>query len=63
MLPGVVPIEVVLGRSDQAVVLLTGMRAFPIGVAMTLHIRTRTRLPELHSEVFDGPYRHGQGEE
>lgn len=43
VLPGVVPVELVLGRSDEAVVMLSGMRAFPTGVAMTLLVRTRTR--------------------
>lgn len=62
VLPGVVPVELVLGRSEQAVVMLSGMRAFPAGVAMTLLVRTRRRLRglSLHEELFDGPYRHDQ---
>jgi hypothetical protein len=65
VLPGVVPVELVIGRSDHAVVMLSGMRAFPIGLAMTLHVRLRHRIRRfaLHEEVFDGPYRHGQGKE
>lgn len=65
VLPGVVPMELVIGRSEQAAVMLTGMRAFPTGVAMTLHVRTRVRLGrrlDLNAEVFDGPYRHDQDE-
>jgi hypothetical protein len=62
MLPGIVPVELILGRSDQAVVMLAGMRAFTTGVAMTLLVRTRTRMRrlDLGDEVFDGPYRHDQ---
>ena len=65
VLPGVVPVELVIGRSEQAAVLLTGMRAFPTGVAMTLHVLARVSLGrrfDLNDEVFDGPYRHDQDE-
>lgn len=65
VLPGVVPVELVIGRSEQAAVMLTGMRAFPTGVAMTLQVQTRVRLGrrfDLNDEVFDGPYRHDQDE-
>lgn len=64
VLPGVVPVELIIGRSAQAVVMLTGMRAFTTGVAMTLSVRTRerTRRFSLNDEVFDGPYRHDQDE-
>ena len=60
MLPGVVPVEPILGRSEQAVVMLTGIRAFPTGLAMSLAVRTRARVKglNLNDEVFDGPYRH-----
>ena len=65
VLPGVVPVELVLGRSESAVVALTGMRAFPTGLAMTLHVRLHgsVRGFDLHAEVFDGPYRHDRGPE
>jgi hypothetical protein len=39
VLPGVVPVELVLGRSDSTVVALTGLRAFPTGVSMSLAVR------------------------
>ncbi len=39
MLPGVVPVELVIGRSEQAVVMLTGIRAFPTGLAMNVAVR------------------------
>jgi hypothetical protein len=62
VLPGIVPVELILGRSDQAVVMLAGMRAFSTGLAMTLLVRTRIRIRgfDLNDEVFDGPYRHDQ---
>ncbi|GAA5150099.1 hypothetical protein GCM10023340_26460 [Nocardioides marinquilinus] len=61
-LPGVVPVELILGRSEKAVVMLTGWRAFAQGLAMTLSVRTRAlpRSVNLQEEVFDGPYRHDQ---
>lgn len=34
VLPGVVPLELVLGRSENTVVQLSGMRAFPTGVGL-----------------------------
>ena len=61
VLPGVVPLELVLGRSDSTVVLLTGVRAFPTGLQMSLGVRVRgpVRRRDLHGEVFDGPFGHG----
>lgn len=58
VLPGVVPVELVLGRSASTVVLLTGIRAFPVGLGMRLGVRIRGRIGrrELHEQVFDGPY-------
>ena len=60
VLPGVVPLELVLGRSASTVVALTGMRAFPTGLQMNLAVRVRGRVSrrDLNSEVFDGPHRH-----
>lgn len=60
VLPGVVPVELVLGRSATTVVALTGMRAFPTGLQMNLAVRVRGRVArrDLNSEVFDGPYDH-----
>ena len=61
VLPGVVPVELVLGRSDSTVVGLIGMRAFLTGVQMSLAVRVRGRVRrrDLNAEVFDGPYDHG----
>ncbi len=60
ILPGVVPVELVLGRSASTVIMLTGMRAFPTGLQMNLAVRVRGKAArrDLHSEVFDGPYSH-----
>lgn len=65
MVPGAVPVELIIGRSDRAVVMLTGVRAFPSGLSMTLSVRTRVRMRrfDLNDEVFDGPYRHDQDDE
>jgi hypothetical protein len=61
VVPGVVPVELVLGRSETTVVLLTGIRAFTTGLEMKLGVRVRgtLRRRDLNSEVFDGPYTHG----
>lgn len=60
VLPAVVPVELVLGRSSTTVVLLSGLRAFPTGLQMTLGIRIHgpLRRRDLTAEVFDGPYDH-----
>lgn len=60
VLPGVVPLELILARSQSTAVLLIGIRAFPTGLSMTLGVRVRgpLRRRDLHSEVFDGPYSH-----
>lgn len=60
VLPGVVPVELVLGRSASTVVFLTGIRAFPTGLQMNLAVRVRGPLGRryLNNEVFDGPYQH-----
>ena len=60
VVPGVVPVELVLGRSDSTVVLLTGMRAFPTGLEMRLGVRVSgpVRRRDLNGEVFDGRYDH-----
>jgi hypothetical protein len=65
MLPGVVPVELVLGRSDTAVVFLTGVRAFPSGLAFQLSVRVRgrSRHRDLNSDVFtDAPNAHRESD-
>ena len=55
-----VPVELILGRSDSTSVMLTGVRAFPTGLGMRLGVRVRGRVyrRDLNGEVFDGPYTH-----
>jgi hypothetical protein len=60
VLPGVVPVELVIGRSQTTVVRLSGIRAYPTGLDMRLDVRVRgpVRRRDLQAEVFDGPYAH-----
>ena len=53
VLPGVVPVELVIGRSASTVVMLSEIRAFPIGLQLHLGVRVRGRLvpDDLHHEV------------
>ncbi|MFD1504600.1 hypothetical protein FE374_06010 [Georgenia yuyongxinii] len=44
-MPGVVPVELVLGRSAQAVVVLTEMRAYPTGVGLAVGVRLHRDAP------------------
>lgn len=63
MVPGVLPVALVIGRSAQAVVMLTGMRVFTTGIAMGLGVRTRSTDPGFSpsEDVFgDGPDRPDQ---
>jgi hypothetical protein len=62
VLPGLVPVQLVLGRSDTAVVVLTGVQAFPTGLQMSLGIRLRGHVGSrlLDVDLFDdgcGPHR------
>lgn len=41
VLPGVVPVEVIIARTDQTVVAVSGMRAYPTGLGFTLSLRLR----------------------
>jgi hypothetical protein len=54
ILPGVVPVELIIGRSDSAVVMLTGMRAYPTGLGMRLGVRVHRSMhsKDLNDEVF-----------
>jgi hypothetical protein len=51
VLPGVVPVELVIARSDQTVVAVTGMRAYPTGFGFTLSLRRR-HLPDRQQHQF-----------
>jgi hypothetical protein len=41
-LAGVVPIEFVLARTDDTVIAVSGVRAYPTGFVFTVHVRLRT---------------------
>ncbi len=41
VLPAVVPAELVLARTDETVVAVTGLRAYPTGILFTLSVRLR----------------------
>ncbi|WP_432498889.1 hypothetical protein [Kineococcus auxinigenes] len=58
VLAGVVPLELVLGRSSSTVVTLSGVRAFPTGLSMRLGVRLRGRLSgvDVYDEVFDNAH-------
>jgi hypothetical protein len=45
MVPGVVPVELILARTRQRAIGLTGIRAYPVGFACTLHLRLRQVIP------------------
>lgn len=58
VLAGVVPAELILGRSENTVVMLTRMRACPTWLQMNLAVRVRGAVGrrDLHHEVFAGPF-------
>jgi hypothetical protein len=41
VLPGMAPVAVILARTEQTVVAVTGIRAYPAGFGFTLHLRLR----------------------
>ena len=45
MVPGIVPVELVLARTPQRAIGLTGIRAYPTGFGCTLHLRLREDIP------------------
>jgi hypothetical protein len=45
IVPGVVPVELVLARTPQRAIGLTGIRAFRTGFGYTLHLRLREVVP------------------
>jgi hypothetical protein len=48
MVPGIVPVELVVARTDTQAVLVTDLRAYPTGLAFTLtgrHGRTGQACP------------------
>jgi uncharacterized protein YndB with AHSA1/START domain len=57
VIPGVVPVAAVIGRSADTAVMLTALQAFPTGLAMRLGVRVRGPVGpfDLTSEICDGP--------
>jgi hypothetical protein len=45
VVPGIVPVELVLARTPQRAIGLTGIRAYPTGFSCTLHLRLREVIP------------------
>jgi hypothetical protein len=45
LVPGIVPVELILVRTPQRAIGLTGIRAYPTGFSCTLHLRLREVIP------------------
>jgi hypothetical protein len=45
LVPGIVPVELILARTPQRAIGLTGIRAYPTGFGCTLHLRLRQIIP------------------
>jgi hypothetical protein len=45
VVPGVVPVELILARTSQRAIGLSGIRAYPTGFGCTLHLRLREDIP------------------
>jgi hypothetical protein len=45
VVPGIVPVELILARTPQRAIGLTGIRAYPVGFGCTLHLRLREVIP------------------
>jgi hypothetical protein len=54
VVPGVVPVELLLARTEQRAIGLTGIRAYPQGFGCTLHVRLREVIPgeQTHFGLF-----------
>jgi hypothetical protein len=42
VLPGVAPVELIVARTDQTVVAIAGVQAYPAGFSFTVSLRLRT---------------------
>lgn len=51
LLPGVAPTTALLARTDDTVVALATIRAYPTGLEITLTVRTRRTTPDLFDQV------------
>ena len=45
VVPGIVPVELILARTPQRAIGLSGIRAYPTGFGWTLHLRLREDIP------------------
>jgi hypothetical protein len=45
VVPGIVPVELILARTPQRAIGLSGIRAYPTGFGCTLHLRLREDIP------------------
>ena len=45
LVPGIVPVELILARTPERAIGLTGIRAYPTGFGCTLHLRLREVIP------------------
>jgi hypothetical protein len=45
VVPGMAPVAAILARTDQTVVAVTGIRAYPTGFGFTLNLRLRNLHP------------------
>jgi hypothetical protein len=52
VLPGVVPVELLVARTDEAAVAVTGIRAYPTGFGFTLSVRLRRLPPRQHQDPY-----------
>lgn len=58
-LAGVVTIELILARTDDTVIAVSGVRAYPIGFLFTVHVRLRTDLgPAEWMFGYGDPFHH-----
>ena len=56
MIPGIVPVELLLGRTDTHAVLVTHLRAYPTGLEFALTVRPRPGLPDPRRHDSDRPH-------
>jgi hypothetical protein len=62
VVPGVVPVELLIARTDQTAVAVIGVRAYPTGFGFTLSLRVRRRSAR-QQQVFsplDAPFEGNQ---
>jgi hypothetical protein len=58
MVPGIVPVELLLARTDTDAVLVTALRAYPTGLEFVLTVRRRPGQPDPRRSDPDRPPRH-----